>query len=169
MEDLQIPRGGEFIVAGKWRLVRQIGHGSFGAIFLGININTSEEVAVKLERIYARHPQLHFESRVYKCLQGTSGIPRIQYYGTDGYRNMYHVLIMDLLGPSLEDLFTFCGRRFTMKTVLMLADQMLWRLEFLHSKNFIHRDIKPDNFLMGIGRNCNKVFLVDFGLAKKFR
>ena len=76
---------------------------------------------------------------------------------------------MDLLGPSLEDLFNFCSRRFTMKTVLMLADQMISRIEFVHNKNFIHRDIKPDNFLMGIGRHCNKVFLIDFGLAKKYR
>ena len=59
--------------------------------------------------------------------------------------------------------------RFTMKTVLMLADQMIGRIEYVHNKNFIHRDIKPDNFLMGIGRHCNKLFLIDFGLAKKYR
>ncbi|EYC05673.1 hypothetical protein Y032_0080g1307 [Ancylostoma ceylanicum] len=87
-------------------------------------------------------------------------------YGTE---REYNVLVMDLLGPSLEDLFNFCSRRFTMKTVLMLADQMIGRIEYVHVKNFIHRDIKPDNFLMGIGRHCNKLFLIDFGLAKKFR
>ncbi|KAI1234250.1 hypothetical protein IHE44_0003967 [Lamprotornis superbus] len=59
--------------------------------------------------------------------------------------------------------------KFTMKTVLMLADQMISRIEYVHTKNFIHRDIKPDNFLMGIGRHCNKLFLIDFGLAKKYR
>jgi serine/threonine protein kinase len=78
-------------------------------------------------------------------------------------------MVMDLLGPSLEDLFNLCSRRFTVKTVLMLADQMISRLEYIHFKNFIHRDVKPDNLLMGIGRHCNQVYLIDFGLAKKYR
>lgn len=156
----------EFIVGGKYRLVRKIGSGSFGDIYLGINIATGEEVAVKLEHVGARHPQLYYESKLYKYLSGGFGIPHFRWYGQE---REYNVLVMDLLGPSLEDLFNFCSRRFTMKTVLMLADQMIGRIEFFHSKGFIHRDIKPDNFLMGIGSHCNKLFLIDFGLAKKYR
>jgi len=156
----------EFVVGGKYRLIRKIGSGSFGDIYLGINVTNGEEVAVKLESTNARHPQLLYESKVYKILQGGVGIPHIRWYGTE---REYNVLVMDLLGPSLEDLFNFCSRRFTMKTVLMLADQMIGRIEYVHVKNFIHRDIKPDNFLMGIGRHCNKLFLIDFGLAKKYR
>jgi casein kinase 1 alpha len=155
----------DFTVGGKYRLVRKIGSGSFGDIYLALNITNGEEVAVKLESTKARHPQLLYESKLYKILQGGSGIPHIRWFGQE---REYNVLVMDLLGPSLEDLFNFCSRRFTMKTVLMLAEQMIIRIEYVHSKNFIHRDIKPDNFLMGIGRHCNKLFLIDFGLAKKF-
>ncbi|GMT19470.1 hypothetical protein PFISCL1PPCAC_10767 [Pristionchus fissidentatus] len=158
--------GKDFIVATKYKLIRKIGSGSFGDIYVSINITNGEEVAIKLESSRARHPQLLYESKVYKILQGGVGIPHIRWYGTE---RDYNVLVMDLLGPSLEDLFNFCSRRFTMKTVLMLADQMIARVEFVHVKNFIHRDIKPDNFLMGIGRHCNKLFLIDFGLAKKYR
>ncbi|PIK49479.1 Casein kinase I isoform alpha, partial [Apostichopus japonicus] len=111
------------------------------------------EVAVKLESLKAKHPQLLYESKLYRILQGGTGIPHIKWYGNE---NDYSVLVMDLLGPSLEDLFNFCNRRFSAKTVLMLADQMIGRIEYVHKKNFIHRDIKPDNFLMGIGRHCNQ-------------
>jgi serine/threonine protein kinase len=123
----------------QYRLVRKIGSGSFGDIYLGMNLANGEEVAVKLEPIKARHPQLLYESKLYKILQGGVGIPHIRWFGQ--VRD-YNALVMELLGPSLEDLFNFCSRRFTMKTVLMLADQMIGRIEFVHSKNFIHRDIK---------------------------
>ncbi|ESO06528.1 hypothetical protein HELRODRAFT_63866 [Helobdella robusta] len=160
----------EFLVGeqgkAQYKLVRKIGSGSFGDIYLGINIGNGEEVAVKLEATKARHPQLLYESKLYRILQGGPGIPHVRWYGQ--VRD-FNAMVMDLLGPSLEDLFNFCTRRLTMKTVLMLADQMIGNIEYVHNKNFIHRDIKPDNFVMGIGRNCNKVYLIDFGLAKKYR
>jgi len=78
-------------------------------------------------------------------------------------------MVLDLLGPSLEDLFNFCNRKLSLKTVLLLADQCISRIEYVHAKSFIHRDIKPENFLMGIGKRGNQVNVIDFGLAKKYR
>ena len=161
------PHGTATIVGGTYRLVRKIGSGSFGDIYLGININDGEEVAVKIESVKSRHPQLLYESKLYKILEGGVGIPHTRWFGPMG--NSHNVLVMDLLGPSLEELFNFCSRRFTMKTVLMLADEMIGRIQYVHNKDFIHRDIKPDNFLMGSGHHCNKLFMIDFGLAKKYR
>ena len=76
---------------------------------------------------------------------------------------------MELLGPNIEILFEYCGRRFSPKTALMLTEQMITRIESVHLKNYIHRDIKPDNFLIGTDNNSNLIYLLDFGLAKKFR
>ncbi|KAJ4851150.1 Casein kinase 1-like protein 2 [Turnera subulata] len=164
-------------VGNKFRLGRKIGSGSFGEIYLvvpaaaaassaGTNIQTNEEVAIKLENVKTKHPQLLYESKLYRILQGGTGIPNVRWFGVEGD---YNVLVMDLLGPSLEDLFNFCSRKLSLKSVLMLADQMINRVEFVHSKSFLHRDIKPDNFLMGLGRRANQVYVIDFGLAKKYR
>ncbi|XP_057468214.1 casein kinase 1-like protein 12 [Actinidia eriantha] len=153
-------------VGNKFLLGRKIGSGSFGEIYLGTHIQNNEEVAIKLENAKTKHPQLLYESKLYRILQGGTGIPNVRWFGVEGE---YNVLVMDLLGPSLEDLFNFCNRKLSLKTVLMLADQMINRVEFVHCKSFLHRDIKPDNFLMGLGRRANQVYMIDFGLAKKFR
>lgn len=110
----------ELRVGQKYRLGRKIGSGSFGDIYLGYNITTNEEVAIKLECIKTKHPQLHIESKIYRLMQGGVGIPTLKWCGGEGD---YNVMVMELLGPSLEDLFNFCSRKFSLKTVLLLADQ----------------------------------------------
>lgn len=158
----------EIRVGGRFKLEKKIGSGSFGEIYKGTDITSTETVAVKLESLKARHPQLIYEARLYKLVYGpgSGGFPRVRWYGTEGD---YNVMVLDLLGPSLEDLFNACNRRFSLKTTLMLADQMISRLEYLHSKNYLHRDIKPQNFLIGRSRHRHRVFLIDLGLAKKYR
>ena len=78
-------------------------------------------------------------------------------------------MVFEILGPSLEDLFNYCGRQFSLKTVLLLADQLIRRLQFIHSKDVIHRDIKPENFLMGMNRSGNCIYITDLGLSTEYR
>ncbi|XP_072989168.1 casein kinase 1-like isoform X1 [Typha latifolia] len=154
------------VVGGMFKLGKKIGSGSFGELFLGVNVQSGEEVAVKLEPVKTKHPQLHYESKLYTLLQGGNGIPHLKWFGVEGEHN---IMVIDLLGPSLEDLFNYCNRKFTLKTVLMLADQFINRVEYMHSRGFLHRDIKPDNFLMGLGHKANQVYIIDYGLSKKYR
>lgn len=97
-------------------------HQLLGDIYLGINIISGEEVAIKLESVKAKHPQLEYESKVYKTLAGGVGVPFVRWFGTECD---YNAMVLDLLGPSLEDLFNFCNRKFSLKTVLLLADQLV--------------------------------------------
>ena len=109
----------ELRVGGRYKLIKKVGSGAFGEIYSGVNIKTNEEVAIKLEPIRTKHPQLLYETKLYRVIQGGVGIPNVHWYGIEGD---YNVMVIDLLGPSLEDLFNYCKRKFSLKTTLMLAD-----------------------------------------------
>lgn len=138
----------------------------------GTDVQTKEEVAVKLERAEGRHLQLRHEYDVLRKLNShltnpaSVGVPTVHLFATEGE---FNAMVLDLLGPSLEDLFNFCGHKFSVKTVLMLADQLLRRIELVHNSSMLHRDIKPNNFLMGVDAASDRVYIIDFGLSKKYR
>nr|GAT53286.1 casein kinase 1 [Mycena chlorophos] len=156
------------LVGIHYRVGKKIGEGSFGVIFEGTNLLNSQTVAIKFEPRKAEAPQLRDECRSYRILAGCTGIPQIYHFGQEGLHN---ILVIDLLGPSLEDLFDMCGRKFSIKTVCMAARQMLSRVQTIHEKNLIYRDIKPDNFLVGRAgtKGANIIHVVDFGMAKQYR
>ncbi|KDN45233.1 kinase-like protein [Tilletiaria anomala UBC 951] len=156
------------VVGVHYRVGKKIGEGSFGVIFEGTNLLNSQTVAIKFEPRKSDAPQLRDEYRTYKILAGCHGVPQVYYFGQEGLHN---ILVIDLLGPSLEDLFDMCGRKFSIKTVVMTAKQMITRVQTIHEKNLIYRDIKPDNFLIGrpMTKGANTVHVVDFGMAKQYR
>ncbi|PNS14076.1 hypothetical protein CAC42_6589 [Sphaceloma murrayae] len=156
------------VVGVHYRVGKKIGEGSFGVIFEGTNLLNNTQVAIKFEPRKSDAPQLRDEYRTYKILVGCPGIPNVYYFGQEGLHN---ILVIDLLGPSLEDLFDHCNRRFSIKTVVMVAKQMLSRVQTIHEKNLIYRDIKPDNFLIGRpgSKVANVIHVVDFGMAKQYR
>ncbi|CAK0882208.1 unnamed protein product [Prorocentrum cordatum] len=156
-------------VAGRFRLCRRIGSGSFGSVYSARHDRSGLEVAVKLERASAPYPQLWHEARVYEVLgEHPAVVPRVHWYGRDGD---HQVLVMDLLGPSLADLHKQCGGAFSLRTSIALAEQIVSRLEELHSAGLLHRDVKPDNFCIGHGAiaGASEVYALDFGCAKSFR
>ncbi|KAK0617802.1 casein kinase 1, delta subunit [Bombardia bombarda] len=151
----------DLLVNNRYRVERKIGEGGCGLVYSGTDLHTNKPVAIKLSEDSAAQSLLQREAEVYGALAGRVGIPHVRLTSA----STYSVLIEDLLGPSLEDLFRYCGCKFTLKTILMIADQAINRISYVHSRGFLHRDIKPENFLMGVGRRGNVLHIIDFGLS----
>ena len=146
----------------KYLCVKKLGKGSFGSIYQAIY--NKEEYALKIEDRKKKHDLLQNEAAIMNYLQGEN-IPKVKSYG---FTWNYNILIMQLLGKDLEYYLNQL-KKFSIKTVCMLGIQMLNILESIHEKHILHRDIKPENFVMGLNNNSNMVYLIDFGLAKKYR
>ena len=153
------------IYFNKYKADSKIGQGSFGNIYSAHHIQNGEKYALKIEKKNGSHSLLETETYILCYLKG-EGIPYIKSFGFSGE---YNILVMELLGKSLELLFQENECKFSLKTVCMLADQMITRLEYIHKKYILHRDIKPDNFTLGRGKQSHIVYLIDFGLSKKYR
>lgn len=146
----------------KYTIHKIIGEGAYGTIFSAKNNNTNEEVAVKIDSSIL----LKNEARIYRLFTNTKGIPNMRSFGKEGD---YNYMVMDKLGESIEDLKIICGGHFSLKTTINVGLQMLHRLESIHSKHIIHRDVKPENFLIGTTERSKQIIhIIDFGLSKLY-
>jgi serine/threonine protein kinase len=146
----------------KYRCIKKLGEGSFGMIYKAEY--NDEYFALKFENATKGNNLLESEAAIMSYLKG----PNIPFVKSFGFSGEYHILVMQLLGKSLEDIFSI-KKKFSLKTICLLAFQMISVLEYIHNKHIIHRDIKPDNFVMGLDDLSQFCYLLDFGLAKKYR
>jgi len=149
----------------KFEIIRLLGSGSFGKIYQAKHRRTGKLVAIKHESPEISPPQLENEMRIYKKLTGFPGFADI-YLSLNEISG--HYCVMELLGQNLQQLYEICGFIFTLKSVYMIFDQMIRRIENLHSKCFLHRDLKPENFVIGRNEHKNTIYLIDFGLSSMY-
>ena len=169
----------KFMINGTYSIVKMLGFGAFGEIHLAYDTTLRVLRAIKFEMTTHKNPQLKHEYGVLEQLNKVEnnvitqnpepivGIPKVYYF--DRMENKYNYLVMDLLGPSLSDLFQLKEKVFSLETVLLIAIQMLTRIEFVHEKGFLHRDIKPENFVIGLNEKSNLIHIIDFGLSKRYK
>ena len=146
----------------KFRTIKKLGEGSFGKVYKAEY--NGEYYAMKFEDRTKEQNLLETEATIMSYLKGPN-IPLIKSYG---YSGDYNILVMQLMDKSLEEIFNK-RLKFSVKTTALLAYQMITVLHYIHDKHIIHRDIKPDNFVMGLKKDNGTLYLLDFGLAKKYK
>jgi len=146
----------------KYKAVKKLGEGSFGKVYKAEY--NGDDYAIKMESKSKEQGLLEIEATIMSYLKG----PNIPYIKSYGYSGDFNVLVMQLLDKSLEDLINKYNT-FSIKTTAMLGYQMVNILQYIHDRHIIHRDIKPDNFVMGAHEDNAKLYILDFGLAKKYR
>jgi len=158
------------LLKSRWKILSKIGQGAFGETFIAEDIETREKVAIKTESAEKKKQMLKAEVAILKSLQGQPSICR--FYGCGRFQG-YNFIVMELLGHNLSQL-----RRVQPRNVLSvgicaaLAIEMLGAIQILHEFGYLHRDVKPSNFALGLGSNPSglpKVIIIDFGLSRKFR
>jgi serine/threonine protein kinase len=163
------------LINDRYKLKKRIGSGTFGLVFSATNVNTNETVAIKLEPT-AQVDTLTHEAAVLMKLSGIPGIPNLRYYGVPDH-NRY--MAIDLLGKSLQTVSSEYKKSVPVGIVGMYAKQMVQIIWAVHEKGFVHRDIKPPNFMIGIKKNesdenenktenSDKLFLIDFGMSRTY-
>lgn len=145
------------IIFNKYKILSKINNGSYGKVFIGESVATKIKVAIKMEEKEIN--LLKREAQIYQYLIGHPGIPRLKYYGSTENNNF---LILPLLGKSTK------YQSYSLNDSFRLGIQMIKIIQYVHSKGFLHRDLKPDNFLFEDEKNLS-IKLIDFGLAKKYK
>jgi serine/threonine protein kinase len=168
----------------QYAIEKKVGAGAFGEVYKGfLKKEPTKLVALKFEVPDPnKKDRLYNEYKIYKDLNYNNlckGVPNVYWYGNSKItetnssgsveEKIRNILVMDYLGPSLEKLFSYYKKTFSLKTILMIAIQCIERLEYIHNNGYVHRDIKPDNFLIGSNQiNKSTIYIVDFGLSKKY-
>lgn len=148
-----------------------IGSGTFGKVLYATSLDGKREYAIKFENSSVKTSLIEAENDIYQALKQGEGVPQIAWTGE--YKK-YKLMIMELLGPSLDKYFIFCNKKFSKLTTALIGTEMIKRVQYMHFKGFLHRDIKPNNFMLGkFSKNLDKlnektVYIIDFGLSKEY-
>ncbi|KAI9265164.1 kinase-like domain-containing protein [Phascolomyces articulosus] len=152
------------IINDTYKLKKYLGKGGHGEVFVGENMKTQKNFAIKLEYLFnGKKECLQTEYTINRWLVNKTNVPVAYCFGFWGD---YRYMVMDILG---HDLFEMCDKKFSLKTLLQITEQMLTLIEAMHKADYIHRDIKPANFGIGLGNKENLLHIFDFGISNKVK